>query len=456
MSSLFDQTTIQDRAQLLVGVALSAGADGADAVAARTVSDSVSFREGRMEENERAENDSMALRVFVDGCKASVSTNALNDPDQLMQLAERAVAMARLSPPDPYARLADKDQLMDAADIAERLVSLDQVEEALPSTEDLSALALGAEEAAMAVEGVSRSGGAGAGHFLGGMVLATSHGFVGSYLSSRISFSCTAIAGEGTAMERDYDYSAAVYAKDLKDAEEVGRCAGERAIARLDPAKLDTGTYDVMFDPRIATSLVGHFASAINGVAIARDTSFLRDKLEEMVFAPGVTISDDPTRPRGLASRPFDGEGIICDPLILIEDGRLTQWVLDNATAAEIGMVTNGRAARSGANPYPATTNMTLEAGDRSPEELMAGMKDGVYLTDLIGHGVNGVTGDYSRGASGFRVRDGKIAEPISEITIAGNLIDMFARLIPANDLKFDHAVNAPSILIEGMTIAGR
>ncbi len=456
MSSLLDQTAIQDRAQLLVEAAKAAGASSADAVAARAVSSSVSYREGAMEENEHAENDSLALRVFVDGCKASVSTNALADRDQMVQLAERAVAMARLSPEDPYARLADKDRLIEQSEIATRLAALEPMDETIPNSDTLSGWALEAEEAALAVDGVTKSGGASAGHYLAGVVLATSHGFVGSYLASRQSFSVTAIAGEGTGMERDYDYSSAVHHTDLKSPSLVGREAGERTIKRLNPAKLETGSYDVMFDPRISTSLVGHFASAINGASIARKTSFLREKLGEQVFAPGVTISDDPTRRRGLASRPFDGEGVVCDPLTLIEDGRLTQWVMDSATAAELGLQTNGRAARGGANPYPATTNLTLEKGSQSPQDMMASIKDGVYLTDLIGHGVNGITGDYSRGASGFRIRDGKIAEAISEITVAGNLVDMFARLIPADDLAFDHAVNAPTILIEGMTIAGR
>lgn len=456
MSDLLDQSIILDRAQLLVRAAIKAGADSADAVAARAISSSVGLREGNLEENEHSENDSMALRVFIDGCKASISTNTTSDPDILSKLAERAVAMARLSPPDPFARLAAREVLMEPGEIEARLVAMEPADQTIPSTDDMVAMARACEEAALAMDGVTKSGGATAGHFLGGMVLATSHGFVGSYLASRISFSTTAIAGTGMGMERDYSFSSAVHREDLKAPDYVGKRAGERAVARLNPSKVETGTYDVVFEPRVAGSLIGHFAAAINGTAIARHTSFLKDKLGRQIFPAGLNIIDDPTLRRGLGSRPFDGEGADCKPLTLVEDGYLNQWVLDSATAAELGLKSNGRAARSGANPYPSTTNLTLEPGKQTQQEMIAGIKNGVFITDLIGHGVNGVTGDYSRGASGFRIKDGQLAEAISEITIAGNLNDMFARIIPANDLRFEHAVNAPSILIEGMTVAGR
>ncbi|WP_319531014.1 TldD/PmbA family protein [uncultured Cohaesibacter sp.] len=456
MSDLLDQSVILDRAQHLVEAAIKAGADSADAVAARAVSSSVGVRDGSPEENERSENDSMALRVFIDGCKASISTNTTSDPDILSKLAERAVAMARLSPRDPFARLAARSDLMDNAVVPKRVAAIDPFDPGIPSTEELLMMARGAEEGALAVEGVSKSGGATAGHFLGGVVLATSHGFVGSYFSSRISFSATAIAGTGMHMERDYSFSAAVHRADLKEPTYVGRRAGERATARINPAKVETGTYDVIFEPRVANSLIGHFASAINGTSIARHTSFLMDKLGRQVFPSGISITDDPTLVRGLGSRPFDGEGIDCKPLALVEDGYLNQWILDSATAAELGLKTNGRASRSGANPYPSTTNLTLTPGTQTKQDLISGVKDGVYITDLIGHGVNGVTGDYSRGAAGFRIRNGELAEAISEITIAGNLTEMFARIVPADDLNFEQAVNAPSILIEGMTVAGR
>ncbi|MCV6577355.1 MAG: TldD/PmbA family protein [Cohaesibacter sp.] len=456
MSSLFDQSQILERAESLVAAATKAGADAADAIAARSASTSLTFRDGKMEENEHSENDSIALRVFVDGCKASISTNATASKDELAKLAERAVEMAKLSPPDPYARLADPKDLMTIDDMQALKDKLDLVDDFLPDHDFLKTLAQETEAAALAVDGVSKSGGASAGHGIGGMVLATSHGFVGSYLSSQFSFSTTAIAGDGTAMERDYDYSACLHHQDLKTAASVGQKAGERAVARLNPAKIETGTYDIVYDPRIATSLIGHFIGAINGAAIARQTSFLKDKLGQQIFAKGMTISDDPLRPRGMGSHPFDGEGVGSEKLNWIEDGLLTQWVLDSATAAELGLQTNGRAARAGANPRPGSTNLTLEAGKTSPQELISNIKDGIYLTDLIGQGVNGVTGDYSRGASGFRIRNGEIAEAVSEFTIAGNLHDMFARLIPASDLVLEKSTNAPTCLIEAMTVAGR
>lgn len=456
MSSLFDQSKITERAQRLVEAALKAGADQADAVAAQAASTSLSYREGKLEENDHSENASIALRVFVDGCKASVSTNVADSAEEMQKIAERATMMARLSPEDPYARLADKDALMSPEEISIRTKELEMVDKTLPSSDQLREQALSAEEAAMGVKGVTKSGGAGATHYVGGMVLATSHGFVGSYLASRFGFSVTAIAGEGTGMERDYDYTSAVFLEDLKSPQEVGKKAGEQTIARLNPAKIETGTYDVVFDPRIATTLVGHFLGAINGSSIARQVSFLKDKMGEQIFANGITISDDPLRKRGLASKPFDGEGTQIEALKLIEDGKLTQWLLDSATAAELGLNANGRAGRSGANPFPSSTNVTLEAGEQSPQDLISNIKDGVYLTDLIGQGVNGVTGDYSRGASGFRIRNGQIEEAISEFTIAGNLNDMFKRLVPASDLTFDRSTNAPTIMIEGMTVAGR
>lgn len=456
MSDPLDQTLIEERARMLVNAALRAGANDADAVAARAKSFAVGYREGALEEHEHSENDSLALRVFVDDRKASISTNRFDNDEELVTLAGRAVAMARLSPPDPFARLVPADLLMSGSEIAPRLEALDQVDLNIPDSDLLSSLALEAEEAAMAVDGITKSGGSGAAHSLGGMVLATSNGFVGSYLASRLSFSVTAIAGRGTSMERDYAFSSAVHGDDLKSSCEIGKLAGERAVARLNPRKLDTGNYDVIFDKRIASSLLGHFASAINGWSVARHTSFLKDKLGKQVFSNNIDIVDDPTRPRGLASCPFDGEGLPCDLLHLVENGRLNQWILDSATAAELGLKTNGRAQRSGANPRPSTTNLTLQAGEQSLEEMIASIRNGVYLTDLIGQGVNGVTGDYSRGASGFRIENGELTEAISEITIADNLIDMFARLIPANDLCFEYAVNAPSVLIEAMTVAGR
>jgi PmbA protein len=366
------------------------------------------------------------------------------------ELAERAVAMARVAPEDTFAGLADRDLL--ARDIPD----LDLVDQALPSVDRLEQLARAAEEAALGVGGVTKSGGAGASAGIGGMVLVTSHGFRGSYVGSRHSVSAVAIAGEGTGMERDYDYSSTLHAADLDAPDKIGRVAGERAIKRLNPRKVETRRVPVVFDPRVAGSLVGHLASAINGASIARKTSFLRDKLGQRLFRPGIRIVDDPLRKRGQRSHPFDGEGVAGRRLGVIDDGVLTSWFLDSATARELGLVTTGHAARGVSSaPSPSPTNLHLEAGKSSPRELIAGIDDGFYVTDLIGMGTNLVTGDYSRGASGLWIEKGELTFPVSEVTIAGHLSDIFASLEPANDLEFRYGTNAPTVRVEGLTVAG-
>jgi PmbA protein len=289
------------------------------------------------------------------------------------------------------------------------------------------------------------------------MVLVTSTGFRGAYLGSSHGVSMMAIAGTGTGMERDYDYSSTRHAADLEDAESIGRTAGERAVARLNPRKVTTRKVPVVFDPRIASSLVSHLASAVNGASIARKTSFLRDKMGQQLFADGIRIIDDPLRVRGLRSRPFDGEGVAGKRLALIEDGRLASWLLDCATARELNLVTTGHAARGVSSaPSPSPTNLHMEPGKVSPEDLIADIKDGFYVTDLIGMGANMVTGDYSRGASGFWIENGKRTYAVSEVTIAGNLLDMFRHLTPANDLEFRFGTNAPTLRLEGLTVAGQ
>jgi PmbA protein len=288
-------------------------------------------------------------------------------------------------------------------------------------------------------------------------VLVTSSGFHGAYLTSHHGLSMSAIAGEGTAMERDYDFSSALHTADLESAERIGRTAGERAVARLNPRKVATKRVPIVFDRRVAGGLVGHLASAINGSAIARKTSFLRDKLGQRLFAPGVRIIDDPLRRRGLRSRPFDGEGVAAKPLAVIDDGVLKSWFLDCATARELNLTTTGHAHRGVSSaPSPGPTNLHLEPGTQSPEQLIADIAEGFYVTELIGMGVNGVTGDYSRGASGFWIENGTIGYPVSEVTIAGNLVPMYAGLVPANDLEFRYGTNAPTVRLEGLTVAGR
>ncbi|MBB5752112.1 TldD/PmbA family protein [Prosthecomicrobium pneumaticum] len=447
MTAMPDESRLLDRAAALVEAAKRAGADAADAIAVRGTSLSVEVRDGAVTETERSESDRLSLRVFAGGRNASVGSNALDEPQVL---AERAVAMARVAPEDRYAGLADPARL------ARTLPALDVVDPDMPSSETLVERAQRAEAAARAVPGVVRSGGASASWSLGGMVLVTSHGFSGSHLRSTHAVSLSAIAGEGTGMQRDYDSAAKTHAVDLPDPAEIGRRAGERAVARLSPARLATGRYTVVFDPRVATSLVGHLAGAANGAAVARKTSFLKDALGTRILPEHVRISDDPLRPRGLGSRPFDGEGVAAEAFDLISGGVLTTWFLDSAAARELGLQTNGRASRGGGGTSPSSTNLTLLAGPLGRAELLSGAEDGIYVTELIGHGVNGVTGDYSRGAAGFRIRGGALAEPVAEITIAGNLKDMYARLLVADDLEYRYAVNAPTVAVEAMTVAGR
>jgi PmbA protein len=449
MSPLLDQSALTDLAERLVAAARRAGADAADALAVRSVSLAVEVREGAVEESERSEGDDVGLRAFVGRRQAVVSTNDVNA--DVAELAERAVAMAKAAPEDPFAGLADPARL--ARDVPD----LDLLDPDLPTVALLEERAQRAERAGLAVKGVTKSGGASASAGIGGMVLVTSHGFRGAYLSSGQSVSMTAIAGEGTAMERDYDYSSTLHGADLDPPEKVGRTAGERTVERLNPRKVKSKRVPVVFDRRVAGSLVSHLASAINGAAVARKTSFLKDRLGQRLFRTGIHVLDDPLRRRGLRSRPFDAEGVATRRLAMIEDGVLASWFLDSATARELGFASTGHAQRGvSSTPAPGPSNLHLAAGNDTPEALMADIAEGFYITDLIGVGVNQVTGDYSRGASGFWIENGKRSYPVSEVTIAGNLIDMFQTLLPANDLEFRFGTNAPSVRVEGLTVAGR
>jgi PmbA protein len=449
MSSLLDQTALTDLAERLVAAARRAGADAADALAVRSVSLAVEVREGAVEESERSEGDDVGLRVFVGRRQAVVSSNDIKA--DVSQLAERAVAMARVAPEDPYSGLADPAQ------IARDIPDLDLLDPDLPAVALLEERAKRAERAGLAVAGVTKSGGASASAGIGGMVLATSNGFRGAYLNSGQSVSMTAIAGDGTAMERDYDYSSALHGADLEAPEKVGRTAGERTVERLNPRKVETKRVPVVFDRRVAGSLVSHLAGAINGSSVARKTSFLKDKLGERLFAAGINVIDDPRRKRGLRSRPFDAEGVATRRLAVVEDGVLKSWFLDSATARELGFATTAHAQRGvSSTPSPGPSNLHLSAGGVTPEALMADIAEGFYVTDLIGMGVNQVTGDYSRGASGFWIENGKRSYPVSEVTIAGNLLEMFRTLARANDLEFRFGTNAPTVRVEGLTVGGR
>jgi PmbA protein len=450
VSDLFDQSALSALAQRLVEAAKRAGADAADAVAVRGVSHSVEVRDGRVEESERSEGDDIGLRVLVGQRQAVVSTNDISG-DGVARLAERAVAMARVAPDDKYVGLADPALL--ARDFPE----LDLLDPISPSTSELERRACEAEAVALAVKGVTKSGGASASAGIGGMVLVTSTGFHGSYLRSSQGISMTAIVGDGTAMERDYDYTSAPHAADLASPESVGRRAGERAVRRANPKKVETCKVPVVFDPRVSGSLVGHLVGAVNGASIARKTSFLKDRLGQQLFASNIRIVDDPLRVRGLRSQSFDAEGVKVKTLAIIDQGVLTSWLLDCATARELGMVTTGHAHRGvSSSPSPGPYNLHLEAGTPTPTELISDIRQGFYVTDLIGSGVNGVTGDYSRGASGFWIENGEITYAVSEVTLAGHLLEIFKSMVPANDLEFRYGVNAPTIRIEGLTLGGR
>lgn len=440
----------ESRVADLVSAARRAGADASDALYVRNASTNVSVRLGALEDVERSEGEEIGLRVFVGRRSASVSSSDLS-AEALAELVERATAMAREAPEDPFAGLAPEGRLL-----KDGVPWLDSEDAAEPSPTELRQRALEAEDAARAVSGVTNSEGAGSSASRSVFALATSHGFVRGYASTGFGCSASVIAGEGGAMQRDYAYHSARHLADLEDSATIGRRAGERAVARLDPGKLASGPMPVLFDPRVGSSMLGHLAGAITGSSVARRTSFLLDRLGEQVFAKGVTIRDDPHRVRGLRSRPFDGEGLPTAPRDVIADGVLTGWLMDSASARQLGLEPTGHASRGiGGPPGVSTTNFYMAPGELSPGELMADIKLGLLVTELIGQGVNGVTGDYSRGASGFVIRDGQIAEPVAEITIASNLKDMYLNLTPANDLEFRRGVDVPTLRIEGMTVAG-
>jgi PmbA protein len=445
--------SIQDaeaRAAALIEAARRAGADAADALYVGDGSTGIQVRLGRLEDVERSEGEEIGLRFFVGTRSASVSSSDLS-PDALEALVAQAAAMAREAPEDPYAGLAPEDRLLrgEGPD-----VEADDGRD--PSPAELKERALAIEEAARGVAGVTNSEGASVSAGRSVVALATSHGFCRGYSTSGYSGSASVVAGTGSAMQRDYEHHSVRHYEDLEESERIGRTAGERAVARLNPERLPSGSMPVLFDPRVGSSLVGHLVSAITGPAIARKTSFLLGREHEALFGAGVTIRDDPHRRRGLRSKPFDGEGLATRPTDIVAGGRLTGWLLDSASARQLGLQPTGHAARgAGGAPGVGATNLHMEPGSLSKAELMRDVKRGLYVTELIGQGINPVTGDYSRGASGFIIEDGEIAAPVAEITIAGNLIDMFRALVPASDLVFRNSINVPTVCIDGMTIAG-
>jgi PmbA protein len=440
----------QSRLSDLVAAARKAGADAADALYHGDRSTDVHVRLGALENVDQSEGEEIGLRVFVGHRSASVSASDLA-PESLRALADRAVAMAREAPEDRFAGLAPEDRLLKGAAPDLRLD-----DGAEPDPAALKARALAAEDAARAVPGVSNSEGASASAGRSQIALATSHGFAGGYGASAHSVSASMLAERDGQKQRDGAWHWVRRLDQLDAADVIGRQAGERAVARLGARKLPSGPMPVVFDPRVGGSLIGHLLGAISGPAIARKTSFLLDRLGEAVFADGITIHDDPYRIAGLRSRPFDGEGLPAAPRLLIDAGVLTGWLLDSASARQLGLEPTGHAARGvGGPPGVSASNVHVAPGQVSRGALIGGVKRGLYVTELIGQGVNGVTGDYSRGAGGFLIEDGQLAHPVAEITIAGNLKDMFRNMTAADDLEFRYAVNAPTLLVEGMTVAG-
>ncbi|MEO8547834.1 MAG: metallopeptidase TldD-related protein [Sphingomicrobium sp.] len=438
----------REAAQSLVERATAAGADAADAIYVGERSSSVQVRLGELEQVNRSEGEEIGLRLFLGQRSATVASSDLAD-EALAALVERAMAMAAEAPEDEYAGLAPAEMLHRG-----ELPSLDADDGQDPDPAVLHARALAAEQAALAVPGVTNSSGGSAGASASTLALATSAGFAGAYRATGYSCSAGVIAGEGTGMQRDHAWHSARHLDDLDPADVIGRLAGTRAVARLDSTRPRPGRMPVLFDPRVAATLLGHFAAAISGGSVARKESFLQGRMGEKLFARGVTIRDDPLRLRGLRSRPFDGEGLAVGPIDLVADGILRTWFADSASARQLGIRPTGHAARgSGGAPGAGPSNMYLDAGARSREQLLADFPEALLVTELIGQGVNRVTGDYSRGAAGFMVRDGAIAEPVAEITIASNLVDMFATLEPGSDLEFRRGVDAPTVLVQEMTV---
>jgi PmbA protein len=439
----------RERVQDAIARATRAGADAADAMLSAGESLSVAVRLGALEDVGRAEHLDLGLRVFTGKRSASISTTDLSSA-ALDTLAQRAVAMAREAPDDEWAGLAPSERLMKGA-----VPDLDLDDGELGEPAALKTRALAAEDAARAVPGVTNSQGGSAGASRSVWALATSHGFAGAYAVTSHSISASVLAGETGAMERDYAYHSARHLRHLEAPEIVGRRAGELAAGRVNPGGARSGAMPVVFDRRVGPGLLGHLSGAISGGAITRKTSFLLDAMGTQIFAPGIRILDDPHRPHGLRSRPFDGEGLPVSPRAIVEDGYLETWLLDSAAARQLGLEPTGHASRGiGDAPGCGPSNLYLDNGKVPVETLIADIDYGIYVTELIGQGVNIVTGDYSRGAAGFLIEKGEITRPVSEITVAGTLQSMFRELVPANDLEFRYGINTPTFRIEGMTVA--
>lgn len=447
---MLDSQAALDLCASLLDAARRSGADAADTVARSSASLGVSVRLGVLEDVERSESEEAGLRVFVGQRSASIATSDFSSAG-IAELAERAVAMARAAPEDRFAGLAPQERLAQGP-----FSDLDLADPCDPSSEALREAALETEDAARSVGGVSNSEGASAGAARALVALATSAGFAAGYSGTSHSRSASVIAGEGAAMQRDHAHRTARHAGDLPPCAQVGRLAGERAAARLAPGRLRSGPMPVVFAPRVGGSLIGHLVGAMGAPSVARRSSFLLGREDEALFPAGLRIVEDPHKPRGLRSRPYDGEGVPTAPRALVEHGKITGWLTNVASAAQLGLALTGHAARgtSGA-PGVAASNVDLLPSDSTPAELIADIADGVWVDYLIGQGVNGVTGDYSRGAAGRRIVGGRLEGPVAGFTIAGNLLAMFAAISVADDLEAWRAVNVPTLRIDGMTIAG-
>jgi PmbA protein len=438
-----------DLLQDLIGRARRAGADAADAVLFEGVSLSHGRRLGKTEKLERSEGQDLGLRVFI-GRQQAVVSSSDRSPKALNELVERAVEMARTVPEDPFCGIADPGE------IVRQWPALDMADPEEPGAEVLIERARAAEEAALAVPGVTNSEGAEAGWGRSRVALAASNGFAGAYSGTSSGVSASVIGGQGAGMERDYDYASAVYAADLRDPADIGRTAGERAVKRLGATKMTTCRCPVVFDPRVARGFISALLGAISGPSVARGTSFLKDRLGERIFPEAITIIEDPHRQRGLRSKPFDAEGLPNHRRAIIDKGVLTTWLLDLRSARQLKLKSTGHAARGTSSPPgPSATNVWIEPGAVSPQALISDIESGLYVTEMMGMGVNGVTGDYSRGAAGFWIDKGEITFPVSEMTVAGNLKDMFLRLVVADDLEFKGGIDAPTLRIDDLTVAG-
>ena len=448
---MIDSDTALARCQDLVDLARKMGADGADAVARASSSESVSVRLGALEEVERSESEEIGLRVFVGQRSASINTSDFA-PEGLKALAQRAVEMARLAPEDPYAALAPAEQLFSGEP-----VDLDMTDGDEPSPEALREAALAVEDAARSVEGVTNSNGGSASSSRSVFALAASNGFARGFGGGAHTLSASVVAGEGGDKQTDYAYRTQRHRSDLPGAETIGREAGERTVRKLRPGSVPSARMPVVFDPRVGSGILGHLLGAMSGPAVARKASYLIDREGERLFDPSIQVVEDPHRARGLRSRNYDGEGVAVVQRKLVEDGCVDGWLTNVASAAQLGLPLSGHASRGGGgSPGVAVSNVYMEAGSLSVEDLIADIEDGLFITDVFGQGVSLVTGDYSRGASGLRIRNGQFAEPVAEITIAGTLPEMFAALTPANDLELMRGIDVPTIRIDGMSVAGQ